>query len=95
MPKIFVIVVTVFVDIQRTRNSIFVKSVKCLLVVFSITARSWFSEDMDRLQDKENTPDTSENAQQKTANIVSNMAIAHELLMDDSFRLQSELPQNS
>jgi len=50
---------------------------------------------MDRLQDKQNSPETAENAQQKTANTVSSMALAHELLMDDSFRLQSELPQNS
>ena len=50
---------------------------------------------MDGLQDKKNSPEGSENAQQKTANIVSHMALAHELLMDDSFKIQSELPPNS
>ncbi|KAJ7383614.1 T-complex protein 11 [Desmophyllum pertusum] len=50
---------------------------------------------MDGLQDGENPPDGAENAQKKTANIVSHMALAHELLMDDSFKIQSGLPQNS
>lgn len=50
---------------------------------------------MDGLQDGETPVEGAENAQQKTANIVSRMALAHELLMDDSFKIQSELPQNS
>ena len=50
---------------------------------------------MDGLQDGKTPPEGAENAQQKTANIVSRMALAHELLMDDSFKIQSELPQNS
>lgn len=52
-------------------------------------------DNMDGPQDKENKLDTSENTKQETANIVSNMALAHELLMNDSFKLQSELPENS
>ncbi|KAL9985001.1 hypothetical protein ACROYT_G007352 [Oculina patagonica] len=50
---------------------------------------------MDGLQDNEKPSEGPENAQQKTANIVSHMALAHELLMDDSFKIQSELPPNS
>jgi len=51
---------------------------------------------MDGLQDGKSPPEGAENAQQNlTANIVSRMALAHELLMDDSFKIQSELPQNS
>lgn len=50
---------------------------------------------MDGLQDGANASNSSENTQEKTAKIVSHMALAHELLMDDSFKIQSELPQNS
>lgn len=50
---------------------------------------------MDGLQDGANVSDSSEDSQRKTAKIVSHMALAHELLMDDSFKLQTELPQNS
>lgn len=50
---------------------------------------------MDGPQDGANASDSSEDSQQKTAKIVSHMALAHELLMDDSFKIQTELPQNS
>lgn len=50
---------------------------------------------MDGPQDGANASDSSEDNQQKTAKIVSHMALAHELLMDDSFKIQTELPQNS
>lgn len=53
------------------------------------------TDDMDEFHDKGNKAETPENVQQETANIVSNMALAHELLMNDSFQLQSELPENS
>lgn len=66
-----------------------------LLENFSERVRSWFIEIMDGLQDGETPAESAENTQQKTANIVSRMALAHELLMDDSFKIQSELPQNS
>lgn len=66
-----------------------------LLENFSERVRSWFIEIMDGLQDGETPDESAENTQQKTANIVSRMALAHELLMDDSFKIQSELPQNS
>ena len=67
----------------------------CLWENFSERARFWFIEIMDGLQDGETPVEGAENAQQKTANIVSRMALAHELLMDDSFKIKSELPQNS
>lgn len=66
-----------------------------LLKKCSERATSRFIEIMDGLQDGKSPPEGAENAQQKTANIVSRMALAHELLMDDSFKIQSELPQNS
>lgn len=50
---------------------------------------------MDGPQDGANVSDSSEDSQRKTAKIVSHMALARELLMDDSFKLQTELPQNS
>lgn len=50
---------------------------------------------MDGPQDGANVSDSSEDSQRKTAKIVTHMALAHELLMDDSFKLQTELPQNS
>lgn len=50
---------------------------------------------MDGPQDGANASDSSEDSQHKTAKIVSHMALAHELLMDDSFKIQTELPQNS
>lgn len=66
-----------------------------MLKKFRERATSRFTEIMDGLQDGKTPPEGAENAQQKTANIVSRMALAHELLMDDSFKIQSELPQNS
>ena len=49
--------------------------------------------DMDRINGQDNAANSP--AQQNAADIVSNMALAHEMLMDDSFKLQSELPENS
>lgn len=66
-----------------------------LLEHFGERTTSRYFKGMDGLQDSETPTEGSENAQQKTANIVSHMALAHELLMDDSFKIQSELPQNS
>lgn len=60
-----------------------------------IQLRGIVKEDMDGPQDGANVSDSSEDSQRKTAKIVSHMALAHELLMDDSFKLQTELPQNS
>ena len=51
--------------------------------------------DMEEFNGQENNSNGPENSQQETVNIVSNMALAHELLMNDSFRLASELPENS
>lgn len=50
---------------------------------------------MEEFNGQENNSNGPENSQQETVNIVSNMALAHELLMNDSFRLASELPENS
>lgn len=59
----------------------------------------WFvwniTGDMEEFNGQENNSNGPENSQQETVNIVSNMALAHELLMNDSFRLASELPENS
>lgn len=50
---------------------------------------------MNEPQNKGDNPDNRQNTPQNTADIITNMALAHEILMDDSFKLQSDLPENS
>lgn len=50
---------------------------------------------MNEPQNKGDNPDNTQTTPQNTADIITNMALAHEILMDDSFKLQSDLPENS
>ena len=66
-----------------------------LSVFFPYKGRSLVLLSMNEPQNKGDNPDNTQTTPQNTADIITNMALAHEILMDDSFKLQSDLPENS